>query len=158
MFGDAEALDRTIDDAFPRSRIEIESQAGRFEMQLRQHGLLRPLGAAELSDGTLRFLLWTTALLTPRPPELMVLNEPETSLHPDLLPALARLIGLAAERTQLVVVSHSPPLIEALGNSPDASACTSRSHLARPCCREGRSSTSRSGSGQYGNAPDCGPK
>lgn len=44
----------------------------------------------------------------------MVLNEPETSLHPDLLPALGRLIAHAAERTQLIVVSHSPRLIEAL--------------------------------------------
>jgi len=61
-----------------------------------------------------RFLLWTAALLTPRPPELMVLNEPETSLHPDLLPPLARLIALAAARTQIIVVSHSPSLIESL--------------------------------------------
>ena len=44
----------------------------------------------------------------------MVLNEPETSLHPDLLPALARLIIRAAERTQLIVVSHSQPLIRTL--------------------------------------------
>ena len=114
MFGDREALERTVDDAFPGSRIEIEARAGRFEVQLQQHGLLRPLAAAELSDGTLRFLLWTAALLTPRPPELMVLNEPETSLHPDLLPALARLIAVASERTQLVVVSHAQLLIEAL--------------------------------------------
>jgi predicted ATPase len=109
--GDAEALNRTIDDAFPGSRIEIDVHAGRFEVQLRQHGLLRPLSAAELSDGTLRFLLWAAALLTPRPPELMVLNEPETSLHPDLLPALARLISFASERTQIVAVSHSELLI-----------------------------------------------
>ena len=61
---------------------------------MRQHGLLRPLKAAELSDGTLRYLLWVAALLTPRPPGLLVLNEPETSLHPDLLPALGRLIAL----------------------------------------------------------------
>jgi predicted ATPase len=114
VFGNREALERTIDDAFPGSRIQIEAQAGRFEVKLQQHGLLRPLAAAELSDGTLRFLLWTAALLTPRPPELMVLNEPETSLHPDLLPALARLIALASERTQLVVVSHSQPLIAVL--------------------------------------------
>jgi predicted ATPase len=112
--GDPEALKRTIDDAFPGSRIEIEVQAGRFEVLLRQHGLLRPLAAAELSDGTLRFLLWTAALLSPRPPELMVLNEPETSLHPDLLPALARLISGAAERCQIIVVSHAPSLIENL--------------------------------------------
>jgi predicted ATPase len=117
QFGDSGALERTVDDAFPGSRIEIAVHDGRFEVQLRQHGLLRPLSAAELSDGTLRFLLWTAALLSPRPPELMVLNEPETSLHPDLLPALARLIVLASERTQIVVVSHSEPLIEALEKS-----------------------------------------
>jgi len=114
LFGNGEALERTIEDAFPGSRVEICEQAGRFEVQLRQHGLLRALGASELSDGTLRYLLWTAALLTARPPELMVLNEPETSLHPDLLPALARLIAHAAEQTQLIVVSHSPVLIKAL--------------------------------------------
>jgi predicted ATPase len=114
LFGEREALERTVDDAFPGSHIEINNQSGWFEVQLRQPGLLRALSAAELSDGTLRFLLWTAALLTPLPPELMVLNEPETSLHPDLLPAMARLIALAAERTQLIVVSHSPALIETL--------------------------------------------
>jgi predicted ATPase len=61
------------------------------------------------------------ALLTPRPPQLMVLNEPETSLHPDLLPALARLILAAAMHTQIIVVSHASLLIEALAAAP---ACT----------------------------------
>jgi predicted ATPase len=126
-FGDREALDRTIDDAFPGSRIEIDSLGGRFEVQLRQHGILRPLSAAELSDGTLRFLLWAAALLTPRPPELMVLNEPETSLHPDLLPALARLIVAASKRTQLVVVSHAQGLIQALEQDPQCK----RQHLEK---------------------------
>jgi predicted ATPase len=112
--GDNEALARTIDDAFPGSRLWIDVQAGRFEVKLQQHGLLRPLSASELSDGTLRFLLWTAALLTARPPELMVLNEPETSLHPDLLPALARLIVAASEHSQLIVVSHAQVLMEAL--------------------------------------------
>ena len=114
QIGDTEALKRTIDDAFPGTRLEIEVQSGRFEISLRQHGLLRPLSASELSDGTLRFLLWTAALLTPRPPDLMVLNEPETSLHPDLLPALARLILSASEQSQIIVVSHAQILIEAL--------------------------------------------
>ena len=116
--GDDEALKRTIDDAFPKSRVHIEVQNGRFEVKLHQHGLLRPLSAAELSDGTLRFLLWTAALLTPRPPQLMVLNEPETSLHPDLLPALARLIAAASQQSQLIVVSHARTLIEALNETP----------------------------------------
>ena len=87
---------------------------GRFEIAMNQHGLLRPLKASELSDGTIRYLLWIAALLTPRPPDLLVLNEPETSLHPDLLPALGRLIATAAERSQALVVTHAPRLIAAL--------------------------------------------
>lgn len=59
-------------------------------------------------------MLWVAALLTPRPPPLMVLNEPETSLHPDLLPALARLIINTSKHTQIWVVSHAPRLIAAL--------------------------------------------
>lgn len=122
-----EELKKTIEDAFPGSRLCVDAQNGRFELQLRQHGLLRPLSAAELSDGTLRYLLWAAALLSPRPPQLMVLNEPETSLHPDLLPALARLILAAAEQTQIIVVSHAPQLIEVL---TAASICT-RLHLVK---------------------------
>jgi len=81
---------------------------------MEQHGMLRALDAAELSDGTLRYLLWIAALLTPRPPALMVLNEPETSLHPDLLGALARLIAHVAEFTQVIVVTHAEKLITPL--------------------------------------------
>ncbi|WP_374336841.1 AAA family ATPase [Leeia sp.] len=112
--GDDAALHAAISDAFPGARIHIDNQQGRFELQMQQHGLLRPLRSAELSDGTLRYLLWVAALLTPRPPELLVLNEPETSLHPDLLPALGRLIIHASQYSQLLVVSHAPRLIATL--------------------------------------------
>src|SRR6185295_3606426 len=112
--GDPEALAEAVDDAFPGSSISVLNVEGRFEIAMHQHGLLRPLRAAELSDGTLRYLLWIAALLTPRPSGLLVLNEPETSLHPDLLPALGRLIASAAERSQVLVVTHAPKLIEAL--------------------------------------------
>jgi predicted ATPase len=112
--GDDDALSAAVEDAFPGSRLEVSSNGGRFALSMSQHGLLRPLGTAELSDGTLRYLLWIAALLSPRPPALMVLNEPETSLHPDLINALARLIGKAAERSQLIVVTHQISLIAAL--------------------------------------------
>jgi predicted ATPase len=121
------ALGTTLDDAFPGSSLYVEDRNGRFEVQLQQHGLLRPLSVAELSDGTLRYLLLVADLLTPRPPQLMVLNEPETSLHPDLLPALARLIIAAAAHTQIIVVSHAQLLIESLA---EASLCT-RLHLVK---------------------------
>ena len=61
-----------------------------------------------------RYLLLIAALLTPRPPELMVLNEPETSLHPDLLPALGRLIIQFSIENQVIVVTHAPALIDML--------------------------------------------
>lgn len=112
--GDDAALSEAVDWAFPGSRVEIHSAAGLFELALSQPGMLRPLTAAELSDGTLRYLLWVAALLSPRPAELTVLNEPEASLHPDLLPSLAALISRAAESSQLVVVTHSAELVAAL--------------------------------------------
>ncbi len=113
--GDAAALDAAVSDAFPGGGVSVRNVDGRFEVEMRQHGLLRGLRAAELSDGTLRYLLWIAALLAPRPAPLLVLNEPETSLHPDLLPALARLIAQTSGRTQVLVVSHSVPMIEAFG-------------------------------------------
>ncbi|MEM5317800.1 AAA family ATPase [Paraburkholderia sp. JHI869] len=112
--GDGEALDTAIGDAFPGARVEIVNHEGRFEVALRQEGLLRPLRGAELSDGTLRYLLLAAALLSPRPPGLLVLDEPETSLHPDLLPSLARLIARASRHSQVIVVSHAARLVAAL--------------------------------------------
>ena len=121
--GDHQALDEAVSDAFPGASLRVVShEDGRFSLEFSQHGLLRPLSGAELSDGTLRYLLWIAALLTPRPPPLMVLNEPETSLHPDLLPALARLIIRASENTQVWVVSHAARLISALNESPECHA------------------------------------
>lgn len=117
--GDAQALDAAVDDAFPGAKVTIAASDGRFMLMFSQHGLLRPLSAAELSDGTLRYLLWIAALHTPRPPPLMILNEPETSLHPDLLPALARLIADASSRSQVWVVSHAARLIRALEENPE---------------------------------------
>lgn len=116
--GDMRSLDAAVQDAFPGAEVEVTINDGRFGLQFNQHGLLRPLSSSELSDGTLRYLLWIAALHTPRPPPLMVLNEPETSLHPDLLPPLARLIVQAAKRSQIWVVSHAPRLIAALEEVP----------------------------------------
>lgn len=122
--GDKEALFGAVTDAFPGSALLVESSSGRFELLMEQHGLLRSLRAAELSDGTLRYLLWIAALLTPRPPALMVLNEPETSLHPDLLAPLGRLIAQAAKRSQIVVVTHASRLIAALAEQPGCHSIT----------------------------------
>lgn len=111
-------LSRAVADAFDGATVSVAIHDGFFDVELRQPGMLRPLRSAELSDGTLRFLLWAAALLSPQPPSLMVLNEPETSLHPSLVGPLASLIRAAAAQTQVVVVTHSRSLLEFLDTQP----------------------------------------
>ncbi|WP_419537188.1 AAA family ATPase [Endozoicomonas sp.] len=130
--GDRKALDTAIEDAFPGCRLRVvTTEDSRFSLEFCQKGLLRPLTGAELSDGTLRFILWIAALLTPRPPALMVLNEPETSLHPDLLPALARLIVHASRNSQIWVISHANRLINALNKHEQCHWIELEKHLGQ---------------------------
>lgn len=112
-FGDGIA--RAIADAFDGATLEIAFHDGRMTPALRQRGILRTLSAAELSDGTLQFLLLVAALTSVEQPGLIVLNEPERSLHAELVAPLAALIRRAAERTQVIVVTHQEQLADALG-------------------------------------------
>ncbi len=139
--GAAGEMDEAIADAFPGAHVEVRRDGAYFEIGMRQHGLLRPLSASELSDGTLRYLLLVAALLSPRPPALMVLNEPETSLHPDLLPPLARLIAQAAKRSQLIVVSHAPVLVAALDAAADSTRIVLEKELGETIVPEWTSPT-----------------
>ncbi|MFJ6113633.1 AAA family ATPase [Agrococcus sediminis] len=108
-------LERAVDDAFPGSRLRLPVVDGRMTVALEQPGMLRPLSAPELSDGTLQYLLLTAAMLSAEKPGLIVLNEPERSLHADLLPALAARIRDAARETQVLVVTHQAALADELG-------------------------------------------
>ena len=110
--GQTEALYAVLEKAFPHSRFFVNEQNGRFQMMMKRDGILRDLDSSELSDGTLRFLCLTVALLSLRPPQFIALNEPENSLHPELIPALAMLIAEASLYTQLWVTSHSEQLVE----------------------------------------------
>jgi predicted ATPase len=112
-------LDDAVADAFDGARIEVTGDRGYLDLEMRQRGLLRSLRAAELSDGTLRYLLLVSALLSPRPPTLMILNEPETSLHPDLLGPLARLVAAAASKSQIFVVTHASMFADPLSAIAD---------------------------------------
>ncbi|RKG57023.1 DUF2813 domain-containing protein [Corallococcus sp. AB011P] len=120
--GDDRALEQGIDDAFPGARLEIRAENGRFSLFLHMPGLSRPMAAPELSDGTLRYLCLLAALLSPRPPPFLALNEPETSLHPDLLEPLGRLIVRASEDSQIWVTTHAESLARVItdktGTSP----------------------------------------
>lgn len=76
--------------------------------------------AERLSDGTLRFLFLLAILIDPNPPRLVVIEEPELGLHPDVVARLAQLLIEASQRTQLVVTTHSRMLVEALGDEPES--------------------------------------
>ena len=107
-------LDRVIDDAFPGAQLVVPSpeRNASFGLILPEYPK-RIFEANELSDGTLRYLALAGALLGYRLPPFIALNEPETSLHPDLLEPLARMIIGAARRTQIWVVTHSETLARA---------------------------------------------
>lgn len=113
--GDAAPLHEAVSRAFPGYKVIVDSpNHGDFAVMLAAPGLKRPLSGAELSDGQLRFLCLAMALLTTRPPELLVLNEPETSLHPDAVRALAPLIVQASHHGQVWVATHDRTLRESL--------------------------------------------
>lgn len=78
---------------------------------IREKGMSRSMNLWELSDGMLRFLCLATALLNPLPPSLVAIDEPELGLHPGLLPIVAEMIKTASERTQVIVTTHSPDLL-----------------------------------------------
>ncbi|MYZ45519.1 ATPase [Achromobacter sp. KS-M25] len=112
---DKQDLDDAISDAFPGARlvIPVPHRYASFGLQYPDYPqrVFEPL---ELSDGTLHYLALCGALLAYRLPAFVALNEPETSLHPDLIDPLARLIVRASQRTQVWLVTHSQALADAL--------------------------------------------
>jgi len=108
-------LDAAIDQAFPGARliVPVPGHTASFGMTFPEFPQ-RVFAAAELSDGTLRFLALAGALLAYRLPPFIALNEPESSLHPDLMEPLARLIAQASHRTQVWLVTHSERLADAV--------------------------------------------
>lgn len=109
--GDGGALASAVDRIMPGAHLEVTDGT---LVRLETPGLMRPLDARELSDGTLRFLCLAAALLSPRPPPLLALDEPETSLHESVLPALAELVAAVPRETQVWITTHARSLADAL--------------------------------------------
>jgi predicted ATPase len=85
--------------------------AGQATLIWYQKDLTNPLYPNQLSEGMLRFLWLTTVLLAPDPPPIILLDEPEVSLHPELIKLLAGLLQDASTRSQVIVATHSPDLV-----------------------------------------------
>lgn len=118
--GDREGLEQAVARALGAAlHVDADIDRAQFEVTLLQGGLNRPMRAAELSDGTLQFLSLLAALLSIDPPELLVLNEPESNLHVSLLDPLAEMIVRAGDRCQVWVTAHSPELADAIRKRSD---------------------------------------
>ncbi len=119
--GDSLELEQTVQRGFPGAKLGISmSEDGMLSLRLHLPGFHRGFSGRELSDGTLRYLCLAAALLSPRHPRLIALNEPETSLHPALLEPLARLVSSASAHSQIWVTTHSNSLAASIGEQTGA--------------------------------------
>lgn len=106
-------VEETLHLAFPDfDRLELQVVGGgQITLAWYDKSLTLPLYPNQLSEGTLRFLWLTAVLLSPEPPPLILIDEPEISLHPELLQILAALLRDASARTQLLIATQSSDLI-----------------------------------------------
>lgn len=97
---------------------EVVPEGGTLNLYLTEGSLSFP--ARRLSDGTLRYFCLLAILVDPEPPPLVVIEEPELGLHPDILPILRDLLVDASSRCQLIVTTHSTQLVEAMTDHADS--------------------------------------
>ena len=97
----------------------VSVEGGTVQVFLRERDLSGWIPASRLSDGMLHFLCLATTLCHPSPPPLICFEEPETELHPDILPVVAEMLIEASERTQIIVITHSDILVDALSHVPE---------------------------------------
>lgn len=98
--------------------LEIVPEGGRLVLRLTEGE--RSIRALRLSDGTLRYLVLLAILLDPGQTSILVIEEPELGLHPDVLPTLAKLMVETSAQTQLLVTTHSTQLLDALTDHADS--------------------------------------
>ena len=119
-----EDLKATLDDRlhwfeqFNRN-LGFDGPENQTQLWVRERGLSEEVPVARLSDGTLRLLALLSILCDPSPPPLVCIEEPELGLHPNVVHMVAKLLLAAAERTQLIVTTHSPGLIDLLWENPE---------------------------------------
>jgi len=111
-----ETIEDTLHAAFPNfERLNFPPVAsGLLAMTWKEKDLKHPFFMHQLSEGTLRFLWLVTLLYSPGLTEVTILDEPEVSLHPELLSILADCLRDASHRTQLVVATHADRLVRFL--------------------------------------------
>ncbi len=97
----------------------------RIQLRVRWKSLRREQTAADLSDGTLRFLFLLTVLASPNLAPVIAIDEPETGLHPSMLPIVAEYAVDASQRAQVILATHSPQFLNAFCDTVPATTVTS---------------------------------
>jgi predicted ATPase len=112
---------RYLSRFLPRfERFSTRVEGATIQFYLHENGPKQPVPATRLSDGTIRFMAILAQLLSPTPPPLICMEEPELGLHPDAIALLATLLQEASTRTQLIVTTHSDALVSALTEVADS--------------------------------------
>lgn len=108
---------RLVIPFFDDFRLDVQrrGEAEKVRLSWTQQGSDFPMQPYHLSDGSIRFICLATALLQPDPPSTVIIDEPELGLHPSAISILAELIQNASLRTQLIVATQSPALIDQFG-------------------------------------------
>ena len=109
-----ESLNNAMQRILPTTRKVRPIRVGRLSLTIEWHveGMNEPFYLDEMSDGTVRMLCWVTLLFSPKLPALLIIEEPELGIHVAWLPILADWIKQAAERTQVIISTHSPDLLD----------------------------------------------
>jgi len=116
-----EFLDNAMRAAFPDDYDKLSfppAEHGRTEMRVRRKHRKGTDSPADLSDGTLRFLLLVTILGSTDPAPLIAIDEPETGLHPRMMSIVAEVAQEAAHKTQVIFTTHSPQFLDAFRDEP----------------------------------------
>ncbi|MCP4589374.1 MAG: AAA family ATPase, partial [bacterium] len=98
--------------------LEVIPEGGRLQLYLTENA--RSVPAHRLSDGTLRYLCLIAILVDPSPASVIVIEEPELGLHPDVLPILRDLMAEASAKCQLVITTHSTQFVDAMTDHADS--------------------------------------
>lgn len=118
---DSQIFNQMLERFFPRfKRMSTKVSGGTVQFYLHEADFRHPIPSTRLSDGTIRFVAILALLLSPSPPPIVCIEEPELGLHPDAVALVADLLVEASSRMQLLVTTHSDALVSALSDTPDA--------------------------------------
>lgn len=113
-----EIINQELKKILPASRKIRAARSGRLRLMIEWYivGIDQGLHLSDMSDGTVRMLCWAVILLSPKPPSLIVLDEPEVGLHPSWMKTLSQWIITASQRAQVMISTHSPDLLDQFTN------------------------------------------